>query len=69
MKKEIISIVENINNVIDSNNPTFKIGYRNGFIYIDYSDNRTTSIFNNALNNKDLLNSLRGFYQGLIFKK
>jgi hypothetical protein len=69
MKKEIISIVETINNTIDSNKPTFKIGYRNGFTYIDYVDNSKEAIFNNALSNKDLLSTLKGFLFGLTFNK
>ena len=69
MKKEIISIVETINNTIDSNKPTFKISYRNGFTYIDYVDSRTCAPFNNALSNRDLLSTLKGFLFGLTFNK
>ena len=66
-KKDLEQQVNYINDLFEQ--PVFKLGFRNGFIYIDYIDNSKDALFNNATTTKELYLCLRAFYNGLTFKK
>jgi hypothetical protein len=66
-KKEVQTILEDINYLLNRSKPTLKTASRNGFIYIEYTkDGRT--IFNNALTTKTLYLQLEAFREGLFLK-
>jgi hypothetical protein len=66
-KKEVQTLLENINYLLNRNKPTLKTAFRNGFIYIEYVKDGKT-IFNNALTTKSLYLQLYAFREGLFLK-
>lgn len=65
-RKKLQMLTDSVNEILGQK--TFVLGFRNGFIYFDYSDNRKDPMFNNATNNKELYLSIYAFREGLIFK-
>jgi hypothetical protein len=68
LKEELDNLVTSINNSIDRCKPTFKLGSRYEYIYLDFVDSRSDALFNNANGDRAFLDELRAFRKGLQFK-
>jgi len=60
-------LLNDINYLLNRSIDTFKLGGRNGFIYVDYADNSKDSLFNTSISKREMYNSMMAFKQGLFF--
>lgn len=67
-KKQVQILLDSINDFLDSDKPTFKTAFRNGFIYIEYCDTNNT-IFNSATTTRELCLSLYAFREGIYINQ
>ena len=66
-KTDLQELTREINYLLNRSKNTFKLGFRNGFIYFDYADNSKDALFNSATTKRQLYNCMQAFKDGLFF--